>query len=193
MAQDTFRLFLGISLIQTFEKEIEKLLKVFGPYSGQVQWANPSQMHLTLHFFGEVPVRQMDVFQVLLRNLTVRFRPFYLRLKDIGAFPNLAHPKILWVGIDGDLQELNDLEKAISLEMVRLGQEIERREFTPHLTLGRVRAGKRIRFEMPPDYQTYSSPGRHCVTEITLFKSELTPRGPVHTALEHFPLSYETK
>ncbi len=188
MAEDKIRLFLAISLAETYQHEIRKLINAFESYSNQVKWVDDSHVHLTIHFFGSIESGRLESIKILFRNLALRFGPFDLYLKNLGAFPNLSRPRVIWVGLDGDLRELQDLKEACDLELVRIGYPIEEREFKPHLTLGRIREGQKINLNIPGHLQNYFSEQKHHVKEIILFKSELSPKGPVYTALEKFPL-----
>lgn len=188
MAENKIRTFLAISFGEFFAAELTRLIKSFNAYSRDLRFINPSQAHLTLHFFGSIESDRIDSLNVMLRNLASRFTAFNLNLKKIGAFPNLTKPKVLWVGIDGDLRELGDLKDACDLELVRLGFAIENRDFKPHLTLASVNEDSRMRLEIPSDLENYEYKQKFHVHEIVLYKSETFPTGPVYTIIQKFPL-----
>lgn len=188
MAEDKIRTFLAIPFGETYQKEFERLLKAFESYSKEIKWVDPKHVHLTLHFFGSVESDRIESLKVLFRNLTSRFRAFEVHLKNIGAFPNFNRPRVVWVGLAGDIQELNDLKEACDLELVKMGYSMEDREFKPHLTLGRVREGARLQFRVPDYLENYVEEKKHNVQEIVLYRSDLTPQGPIYTPIEHFRL-----
>ncbi|MBI4971406.1 MAG: RNA 2',3'-cyclic phosphodiesterase [Candidatus Omnitrophica bacterium] len=186
MAQNQIRAFLAVPFGEIFEKEFSRLEKAFAAYSNDIKFTDPRNVHLTLHFFGSIDIERVETITLMLRNLASRFRAFDLALKDIGAFPNVNHPKVLWVGLDGNICELKDLKEACDLELVRIGVPIEGRDFNPHLTLGRVREGSRVHIIIPDFLKNYTYEQKQKVREIVLFQSELTAKGPIHTPLERF-------
>lgn len=188
METNKIRTFLAIHFGGSYEAEFGRLLEALSAYSKQVKWVNPAQVHLTLHFFGSIEPERVETLKILFRNLAARYRPLEVFLKGFGAFPGLNRPRVLWVGLDGDVKELKDIKEACDLELVRIGFPIEEREFKPHLTLGRVREGSKINIVLPGYLQNYVHDEKHRIQELILYKSELTPKGSIYTPLERFPL-----
>ena len=186
MAEDKIRAFLAISFGVFYQKEFERILKTLKSYSDEVKWVDPAQVHLTLHFFGSVELNRIESLKSLIRNLALRFRPFEVYLKGIGAFPNMNRPRILWVGLDGDIQDLKNMKEACDLELIKLGFSIEDREFKAHLTLGRLREGARIQLQLPDLLNNYIFDQKYLIQEIVLYQSNLTPKGPIYTPIEYF-------
>ena len=109
--------------------------------------------------------------------------PFNVSLKEIGGFPSSKKARILWVGIEEGKNNLTELFSTIENKISNLGFKKEDRKFTPHITFARVKKGK---FSLPKnlDFSFNSFP----VNEVTLFKSTLTPKGPIYEALSVIPL-----
>ncbi len=148
-----------------------------------VRCAGHGEMHLTLNFLGEVEpslnqkiALEMDQVASLMERFSVEFR-------GVGAFPSAHRPSVIWVGV-ADGGETSRLNALLSERLSKIGMEVERRVFHPHVTLARVKCrieqGKLDRlFDEWGDF----SFGRQEVHEVILKKSELTPRGAIHTPL----------
>ena len=106
-----------------------------------VRWVNPAGIHLTLKFLGEVDGGLAPpLLAALQREMAgVDKTPFPLRLDGLGVFPNRREPRVIWAGVGGDLETLGAVQRRVETAAVSLGLARERREFRPHLTLGRVR------------------------------------------------------
>ena len=96
-------------------------------------------IHLTLKFLGEVDSEQAVAVAEALSQVTERHSHSTLYLGETGVFPNHAWPKVLWVGLGGDVRPMLRLHEEIDHAIARLGFEKERRRFKPHLTVARIR------------------------------------------------------
>ena len=95
--------------------------------------------HLTLKFLGEADARGIAGAMAAMRLAASRSAPFRLRAGGFGAFPNLAEPRVLWLGVEGDLAALSRLRADLDGSMARVGFQRDWRGFTPHVTAARVR------------------------------------------------------
>jgi len=137
-------------------------------------------MHLTLRFLGDSEAAALAALERVLAELGTRCAPFALRLAGLGAFPNERKPRVLWVGLDGDMAALQLLQRQIEEAVQGLGWQAEQRAFRPHLTLGRVRAHQELSMsaggDAPPDLS-------FAVAEVELIESRLHKRGPQYHTL----------
>ena len=152
-----------------------------------VRWVDPAGIHLTLKFLAALEVQQTaDVLAAVGRAADCA-TPFQLRLDSLGTFPNSRQPRVLWAGVAGDLATLRSLQERVEQEVSTLGLPQEQREFSPHLTLGRVRedAPASVRAQIGAALATAAlAPGEPWpVTAVSLFRSTLAPGGPVYTPL----------
>lgn len=159
---------------------------------GDVRWTNPDGMHLTLKFFGNVFETDVDRISQVIGKITAQVAALVLDIKTVVAFPNTKRPRVIWLGIKGDVEPLVRLHEEIDRELLTLGFSKEERPFRPHLTLGRVKtpggiAGLEDITAKGDDYTAGSFTARGLV----LFKSDLTPRGAVYTELVKFPFGIE--
>ena len=102
---------------------------------------NPEGVHLTLKFLGDVSMSQVDAIAAAVEGAAADAQPFDLELRGVGGFPDLRRPRVLWVGVGGDLEALQRLYSAVEAALAPLGFPPEGRAFTPHLTLARLRDG----------------------------------------------------
>lgn len=157
-----------------------------------VRWVATDKIHLTLKFLGDIGPSQVAAIAEALSGPIRRAQPFHFELSGLGCFPNAGRPRVLWVGIQDPAHQLRRLYEAVDVALADLGFERERRAFSPHLTLGRVRnetRGSDLREVGQIITSTHPGViGRQEVTAVRLFKSDLQPGGAVYTSLAEFPL-----
>jgi len=117
------------AVVQDFDAEIGR----------HVHWVRLEGIHLTLKFMGNIPAGMVDRVLADLPTVTAKFSPFKVGISGFGAFPNLRQPRVLWAGLDGDLASLSSMQLAVDDAVGNFGLPKEQRDFSPHLTLGRVR------------------------------------------------------
>ncbi|MBN1366821.1 MAG: RNA 2',3'-cyclic phosphodiesterase [Dehalococcoidales bacterium] len=187
------RSFIAIELPENVQKELTRLqniLKTGNP--SWFRWVSPDSIHLTLKFLGDISSDKIEEITMAVKDASKDISQFSLQIEGLGVFPNLNRIQVVWVGLGGDLNILRELQKQIEINMAILGYPEERREFTPHLTLARVR------FQPPPNElqkftktfnTTVPGNGKFSVTEINLTESQLTPHGAVYTKLASIALN----
>jgi 2'-5' RNA ligase len=145
----------------------------------------PSNVHITLKFLGNITHEQLDKVIVATREVLRFFEPFGVSISGLGTFPGKTSPRVIWIGIVEGKQELARLSKAIDKSLSKAGFPHERREFSPHLTLGRVKSSERRDGLTKAIASTDASNlGSMRVEKIAIMRSQLTPLGPIYTALE---------
>lgn len=147
-----------------------------------VKFVEPENVHLTLKFLGEIMPSLVE--QVSNAVKETGFQPFSARLEGVGVFPNLRRPRVVWAGISDGVFQLAEVWKDVDTKLSNLGFERERRGFSPHITIGRVRSG-RNRDRLIEELSTLSDYvfGDLHVDRVALKKSVLTPSGPIYTTL----------
>lgn len=164
--------------------QLQGELKQAAETSG-IRWTPPEQMHLTLRFYGNVTRSTLSELEAALRKGCREVAPFGLQAVGAGAFPNLKRPRVLWVGIGGEVGQLHSLQKAVLRETSNWG-EPEERDFHPHLTLARVKDphARGIR-ELAQKVEALSAVelGSWRVAELHLTQSELSNAGARYTEL----------
>lgn len=156
-----------------------------------VRWVPVRNIHLTLKFLGDVSPSSLDLIQHMLQIEAGHYQPFDARVEGFGCYPNPHRPRILWIGLQVP-SSLLSLQRDLDSASARLGYPSEDRDFSPHLTIGRVRqnAGateiQKIRSEV--EHTQVGALGTTRVDAIHLFKSDLLPTGSVYTKLFSAPL-----
>jgi len=188
MAQE-IRAFIAIELkeetrkkLREIQSELRKLIR------SKVSWPKPENIHLTLKFLGDVSIEQVSSIKEELKQINKSFSHFNMSLGGIGAFPNFRNPRVIWLGITTGNEEVIQIATQIDKTTNKLGFPLEKREFTPHLTLGRIK--QRVNLEnIEPKFTKYDKLDMDIpVDRFALIKSELNPRGAIYTTLEEFIL-----
>lgn len=175
---NSFRAFLAADL--ECGPELQEAISELKAYGKALKPVSPSNVHITLKFLGEIYERTVPDIGSVVRQAATGISPFDLRLVDVGVFPNERSPRVVWVGMDGT-EPLTRMAAALEEGCEPLGFPRERRPFSPHLTLARVREGFR------PDVSEFLAKhhgqdfGSFRVERIKLKKSVLTPAGPIYS------------
>lgn len=183
------RAFLAIPLHKIFPQAIETLLRPLGREIAGVRWTEPQQIHLTLHFFGPIAAREIDLIDDSSKKIASLFSPLEFTLGPIGGFPSLKRPDILWLGVGEKTGRLLSLQKAIHGEARTLGFRTETRPFEPHATIGRVkRKNADLRPLLARNLFGSPSPGK-IADHFVLYQSHCRPEGARYEVLKTYPLS----
>lgn len=185
---EQIRSFIAIELPQNVKNELAQLRseleKTEHPF---IKWVNPESIHLTLKFLGNIPFKQVAEIANAIEQAAKGILPFHLELSDLGVFPSTKQPRVLWVGIKGEIDNLLNLQRNIDSALAPLGFAEEKRSFTPHLTLARVREGAtladRKNFGGLVLSTSFASSYPLSVETINLMRSQLTPQGAIYTRL----------
>lgn len=177
------RTFIAIEVPEAIKTELARLQTELRKTGAEVVWAKPDNIHLTLRFLGEVEERRLAELKQLCVETAAEFQPFTLRLKDIGYFPNFRQPRVVWVGLAGEMEVARQLQKRLDAELIARGFNQDDKPFKPHLSIGRMKSGKNIK-PLVAKANLYALPELAFeVGEIVLFQSELHPAGSRYTAL----------
>jgi 2'-5' RNA ligase len=149
----------------------------------KVTWVKPAALHVTIRFLGEVEEREVERLLDLLAP-PIAMTPFELEWRGVGTFPSNKHPRALWLGVINGAAPLAQLEAEISRRLAgEQAVELADRAFLPHLTIGRVKmAGEGV--DWPKLLQAVEvKHARSVVDRVTLYRSDLSQRGPNYTGL----------
>lgn len=185
------RLFVALDLDETARTSVaaaQQRLKTRAQDSSRLRWVRPEHLHMTLVFLGEVPdTRADEVVHQFAEPEPVR--PFAVVFRGFGAFPPHGAPRALWIGVSEGEREIRLLQAALAARARRLGIDIEEREFSPHLTLGRWKDSRPSDRRRILDGASDSVVARVHVGHVTLYRSQLSSSGPSYTPLAHVTLS----
>lgn len=154
-----------------------------------LSWVKPESMHLTLSFLGYVEEDVLSRVFCLADEAAVRVAPFWFDVRGVGYFGSRSSPRVVWAGVVEQTGTLAWLYEVLTGSLERLGFAREKRDFTPHITVARVkspRAGEGLAEEL----QKVSNEqfGRVEVSRIVVMRSILEPSGAVYTMLHQSPL-----
>jgi len=165
--------------------QLEAQLKLGKPSA--VKWVDPSGIHLTLKFLGNIALDRISAITRALEEATRELSPFQLKVTGLGVFPNLKRVQVAWVGIGGEVDKLGQLQQRIESSLASLGFTAETRRFTPHLTLARLRdrasADERQRFGQLIASTKFEAVYTIKVDALNLMRSQLTREGAIYSRL----------
>jgi RNA 2',3'-cyclic 3'-phosphodiesterase len=184
------RTFIAVELGGNVTGQATKLIRTLQKTGVEANWAPVTQMHLTLKFLGEITEAEMvDVCRVV-QSATAEVESFEIIFRGAGAFPSLANPKTLWIGVDDGAESLIELQSTIEAALYKeLRYPREHRRFTPHLTIGRVKRDNDLEPLVEALAANADFDADLCVVdEVITFSSTLTSNGPLYEALAVAPL-----
>jgi 2'-5' RNA ligase len=179
---ETFRAFVAIDLPETIRAAIRAAQETLKSYGFRVKWVRPESIHLTLKFLGNIEANRTDAIVNAMTLAAKGRNALRLIASGMGVFPNSRRPRVIWVGLGGQLEDLKRLQHRLDAHLADLGFPTEMRPFKGHLTLGRVKgkiAADRLQTALAK-FNSFESEGFEA-DRITLFKSELHPTGAVYT------------
>jgi 2'-5' RNA ligase len=185
------RLFLGIAPDAATRDAIgaarSRLESALGPDASKFKWTHAGNVHVTLHFLGEVPAARVGELGDVL-GAPVPEPPFLASTGRFGAFPDRGAPRVIWLGVDRGADRMTRLHAICAGRLRQLGMPVEERAFTPHFTLGRARdrhGSAAVRGQLA---RMTMAPAAWEVAGATLFRSDLSGPAPRYDALVQVPL-----
>lgn len=175
------RLFAGVPIVDEARREIVSLLDRLRDSGWPVRWVHGEGLHLTLKFYGEVAPERLDVIEETVRFAGQGTQPLALRLDELGAFPSVARPRVLWIGIAGP-PALELLQERLERGGEGIGFPPEGAPFQPHVTLGRVREGHRFPAHGLEEFGGTYARAPFLGNQLVLYESVLTTKGPRYEA-----------
>ncbi len=164
---------------------IDELRSKFGGV--RVGWEKPEKLHITLKFLPKAAEDEMAGLQAAADKVAVTTRPFTAQIVRTGLFPNAKKPRVLWLGIGNDEGRIARIGREIDQECQKLGSPAEKRRFTPHLTIARIREPHKGIGLTAFHSQKSFPPVAFDVNELVIYESTLSPAGSVYRVLSRHP------
>lgn len=184
------RSFIAIDFPDETRKALEDIQKELKQSGAGVRWIKPSSIHLTLRFLGNIHAAQVEEIARAVAQEIRDQPPITLRPAGLGAFPSLRKPRVIWIGMEGEVQRLTGIQARVETALEVLGFAREKRSFRPHLTIGRVKDRRWLQSLVDAmatlDMKPFNS---FDADEIILYKSDLRPTGAIYTKLHRMPLA----
>ena len=189
---DTIRSFIAFNLPSDILDHASSLQSDLKARGLRLRWVRPQNLHLTLKFLGDIPTAIVDDVGHALRHASRGAAPLALTVQGMGAFPSIRRARVLWIGLGGQIEELELLYSRIEDELANLGLAREKRGFKAHLTLARIKepvAPQQLSAAVQEvgSYAPRSFWGR----QLILYKSDLRPQGAVYTPMVEIYLNPE--
>ena len=190
---ESYRLFVAISVPEGVKDEMERAQTEFRRALPEqcVRWAKREQFHLTLKFLGDVPANRAEPLVGALQQACRGFPVLRLRAEQIGFFPNVKSPRVIWVGLHDDQEVLTKLQEAVESAVRDFTAEQAEGRFVGHVTLGRVKMIKRpqthvlSRLALDMAEKVF---GDWTADKVEVIRSELLPGGAQYTTLAEIAL-----
>lgn len=184
------RSFLAFELPSDIKKMVTHVSEDVRGSKLNVKWVKVDNIHLTVVFMGNISTEDVPAIREGIKKGCLGFDPFDISLKGLGVFPDTRRPRVLWLGLEGEIERMSSFKKDLQERLKTFGIKEEKRSFKPHLTLGRFRKPNRgdpILEGIISRYKDLESPV--CpLEELVMFKSELKPEGAKYTRLESWTL-----
>jgi 2'-5' RNA ligase len=181
---EKIRTFIAIDLPDPVRQAISKTQEKLRRTGLGIRWVRPQGIHLTLKFLGDIEKSDVEKVHGAMKEAVQSTSPFSLRGEGLGVFPDFKRPRVLWIGVAGDLETLRALQRDLDFQLKGLGFPREKRAFKGHLTLGRAKGrldGNQLRRALQR-YEDFST-DPFTAECLTFFQSDLRPTGAVYTKL----------
>jgi 2'-5' RNA ligase len=179
--EETVRTFICIEIPDSIKTRIEKLQESLRGIEAQISWTRPHNIHLTLKFLGGVTASRLERIKAAVERAAKGINSFEIEVSGTGCFPTPRNPRVLWVGITSVPRELQDLYSNIEDELSRDGFEREKRNFSPHLTIGRIRTPHNASQVAETLINSGFAAERFRAKEVIVMRSDLKPTGSIYT------------
>lgn len=183
------RTFIAIEVPSEIKSVLAAMQNDLKDVGADIAWTHPENIHLTLKFLGEIDKKVSSAVEKICVDAGRESSIFTLTINGMGVFPTARHPRVLWIGLAGEIKKLERLQEDLDERLTAFGFDPEEKDFRPHLTLGRVKSNRNIR-ELIEKAGHYSLPKlSFSVRELILMKSDLHPTGACYTELARARLS----
>lgn len=182
------RLFIATDPDGELKERIGEIIGSLKAPKDGVKWVNSSGIHLTIKFFGSVDEKEIPKISEVSKKALGGIGDIRLKIGGLGTFPGGSRPRVIWVGIAGEVDRLAKVKGDIEDALYELGYPKEDRAFNPHLTLGRVKGRPPVMMLEKIREMRDIEVGDMVVGGFHLFQSDLRPTGAVYTPLEYYSL-----
>lgn len=181
------RCFIGIPIENGLKSKIKKLQEKLETTRADIKFVERENLHFTVKFLGDVPEEKISKIKEIMEKTATLFEPFEIYIKGLGCFPNKNYARVIWLSADAQLPALLE---AFDINLSELGFKRES-SYIPHLTIGRVKSGRNdpSLLKLLRELEKIEI-GTMIVKDIKLFKSTLTPNGPIYEELFRVTLKF---
>lgn len=179
----------GLAQVQ---QDVRRLVSRDPAKTIRISWVQPSSMHLTIKFLGDMAESFIEPLRVAISQALDGERSLHIPIERLGVFPRLQQPRVVWAGPSDRWEQGEDavrlalLHQSVEERCHALGFAQESRPLSPHLTLARIKEGEREVGRLLAQSGALDhllAIGSLDMQSIVLMKSELRPTGPIYTPL----------
>lgn len=185
---DSLRAFIAVELDASVIDELTRVLNLLKATQADVKWVHPQNAHITLKFLGQIQEQKIEKISRSIKESVPAYKPFHLTIENLGVFPNMKLPRVIWIGAVSEGNFLEKLACEIEENLVSLHFPKEKRGFKSHITIGRLRSNKNKNELVNLLADIKIDRKDMLVKTVTLFKSTLSPLGPCYERLASIPL-----
>jgi RNA 2',3'-cyclic 3'-phosphodiesterase len=184
------RLFVALPI----DKDVQELLYPTYEYllsqDYMLKTVSPENYHITVKFLGECEGNVANAIESTFLGITIPQGEIPYTVKGLGTFPDIKKPSVLWAGLDTDQNRISQIHKAVDSYASNFKFKEEREEFIPHITLARIRKGRKIAGDLLKYIETNDAItyGQSTFKKLSLYSSKLTPDGPVYSEIKSIKL-----
>ncbi len=185
------RAFIAIDLPKEIKDYLSLLEAKLKQSEADVKWVAPINIHLTLKFLGDIDEKKISQIIQILEEISLKQTQFILELSSIGAFPNIKSPRIIWIGVTTGNSEVKQIVANLETRIEKIGIAKENKPFTSHVTIGRVKSNlnrEKLTQSLTIITTESNNESQFVVKKLILFKSTLTPKGPIYEAVKETSL-----
>lgn len=178
--RQTARLFISLAVPEKTRKAIKSRTSSLRGSLGNIRWESAGKFHITLRFLGQTRRAEIGAITAAVRRCCEGFSPQNIKTSGVEALIRKRYPETLAVIVEAE-NSLFDLKDAIDSALESIGFEPEKRDFIPHITIGRAK--KRMKLPELPCFEIGFTADTVCLME-----SELRREGAVHMNLRNFEM-----
>jgi len=186
------RLFLALDLNKRVTTRLQEVTRKLDTICDHARWVKPEGLHLTIKFFGVLPLGDVRAINTGVMRVLDRYTSFSGEVSGVGGFPALDRPRVLWAGVYDESGIISRFCEDILVELAEQGFGKEDRKFVPHVTLARFKRRAPLDLEklsgVLPEYETYRF-GETEFDRVILYSSELTPAGPIYRVVSSWDMN----
>jgi RNA 2',3'-cyclic 3'-phosphodiesterase len=188
------RTFIAVDFPPNMLKKIAEIISFFKTLTPEkdLKWVETDNLHLTIKFLGEIEENKTAQVKHTLSQALKDQNCFDIEINGLGMYPNKNKPRVIWLGITG-ANPLSEIYNVLNQELTSLGFTPERRAFSPHLTIARIRRNTDHKQaqgigEILSKYKVETL-GATTIEQVHLYQSVLTPSGPIYTLMHSVDLN----
>lgn len=163
-------------------ERIAEMQQALNETGANLKTLKPKNIHVTMRFLGNIrPDKVEETYEEMKK---IQFTPFDFTIKGIGVFPNFQYLRVIWAGIADGAKKMQDIFDQLEPRLRKLGFPPDRKGFNPHLTIARVRSGRKkdelAKYIKEKANREFGTVTAKC---LRLKRSDLTPEGPTYSTL----------